>query len=127
MRRNDYPITVLPDIEMYGGDTEPWNVILIHEDGRNYLYTETSGYTATLTIMQYMYSVGLGVNGGTYVIQKTGTIQRYDTQDAAVVFSFGTADTKNLAGKYTYQIEMTKGTDKRIGQGNLFIKNNINR
>lgn len=127
MRKNDYPITILPDIEMYGGDTEPWKVLIAHEDGTSYLYSEVSGYSATLTIMQYMYSVGLGVNGSTYVLQKSGAIQLYGVEDAAVVFSFVTNDTKSLAGRYTYQIEISHGADKRIGQGNLFIKNNINR
>ena len=127
MRRNDYPIIVLPDIEMYGGDTEPWKVLIAHEDGRSYLYSEASGYSGTLTIMQYMYSVGLGVNGGTYILQKSGSLQLYDAEDASIVFSFAVNDTKNLAGRYTYQIEISHGTDKRIGQGSLFIKNNINR
>ena len=127
MRRNDYPITILPDIEMYGGDTEPWNVLLIHEDGRSYLYSEAVDYLPTLTITEYMYSAGLGIPDGTYVVQKTGTIQLYNAEDAAASFSFVENDTKNLSGRFTYQIEISHGDAKRIGQGSLFIKNNINR
>lgn len=127
MHKHDVPITILPDIEMYGGDTEPWNVQMIHDDGRCYLMTEVTGYSAVLTIMPFIYSAGLGVSGASVTLTKNATIERYGTNEAMVVFSFAAADTLNLSGKYTYQIEFTYSGNKRIGQGNLYIRNNINR
>lgn len=63
MRKNDYPITILPDIEMYGGDTEPWKVLIAHEDGTSYLYSEVSGYSATLSFVQK-----IGAQFASYII-----------------------------------------------------------
>lgn len=127
MRKIDFPITILPDIEMYGGDTEPWDVQMVHEDGRNYTMAEVNGYGAVLTIMPFMFSAGLGITAASNILKKNGTIETYGTNDAMAVFKFTASDTSGLSGKYTYQIEFTYGSDKRIGQGNLYIRNNVNR
>lgn len=127
MRQNDYPITVLPDIEMYGGENEPWQVQILHDNGTKYLISEVTGYSAILSIIPFEYSAGLGVVGATPVLTINATFREYETDKAMAVFSFTIADTLNLSGKYVYQIELASNSNKRIGQGYLFIRNNINR
>lgn len=120
MSKIDLQMTILPDIEMYGGDTTPWYIQLVHGSGIGFTYSEASGYTSRLTIAPYV-----SVTGGGYAVQKTGTISSYGDGSAAAVFSFVENDTKTLFGKYIYQVEFTNGTEKRIGQGTLTIRRNI--
>lgn len=127
MSKIDVNMVILPDIEMYGGDNEPWQVQMMHDDGTCYLISEVVGYTAVLTIMPFIYSAGLGLNGAAPILTKNGTFGQYDHNKAMAVFSFTTTDTLSFSGKYTYQIEFIYGSGKRIGQGNLYIRNNINR
>lgn len=128
MGKIDIQVVILPDIEIYGGDTTPWEVAMMHQNGTGFSLEETSGYSAVLTVTPFMHSAGLG-SGGTnsYVLQKTGTIKPLSTGDVGAEFTFSTTDTKELAGKYTYQIEFNLGEASRVGQGSLHIMNNINR
>lgn len=117
MSKIDLQMTILPDIEMYGGDTTPWYIQLVHGSGIGFTYSEASGYTSRLTITPYI--------GGGYVVQKTGTISSYGSGGAAAVFTFAENDTKSLFGKYIYQVEFINGSEKRIGQGTLVIRRNV--
>lgn len=125
MRTQDTGIQVLPEIQMYGGDTTSWRFYMQHTTHSYYTLDETVGYSATAYIIPYFMQTGVGVNG-TPVLTKTATLKEFDGS-AAAVFEFTTADTINLGGKYIYQIEFVFGTEKRIGQGNLYIHPNINR
>ena len=118
-------IQVLHDIEMYGGDTTPWRLYLKHDGGGNYTFDEIDGYDATLTILPYYMNTGVSISG-TPVVTKSGTFVDMDG-DAAVEFSLYESDTKTLAGKHIYQIEIANGSDKRIGQGGLYIHANIDQ
>lgn len=128
MGKIDIQVVILPDIEIYGGDTTPWEVAMVHQNGSGYTLEEADDYTAVLTVTPFMHSAGLGTGGNnSYVVQKTGTIKTLSSGDVGAEFTFTASDTKTLAGKYTYQIEFNLGEASRIGQGNLHIMNNINR
>lgn len=119
MSKIDVQMTILPDIEMYGGDTTPWYIQLMHGSGIGFTYSEAAGYSSRLTITPFAYLAS------GYAVQKTGTISSYNGNGAAAVFSFTENDTKALSGKFIYQVEFINGSNKRIGQGTLFIRKNI--
>lgn len=50
MEKNSFTIHTLPDIEMYGGDTTPWIVTPIKDDGRVYADDCIIECTAVLTL-----------------------------------------------------------------------------
>lgn len=127
MSRIDIPITLLPDLEMYGGDTEPWVFDMVHAGGRRYSMGEAMGYTCSLTITPFTYAAGLGSETYPKTLQMNGTIEAFDGEGASAVFRIASATTKNMAGKYIYQVELSAGEEKRIGQGSLFVRSNINR
>lgn len=116
---------VLPDIEMYGGDTQPWEISVKHENGISYTLTEMAGYTSVLTItplsvVSYNASVAP-------VLTKNGALSADDQGNAAVIFEFDSTDTLYLRGKYIYQITFSQENTKlRVGQGKLIIKPNNN-
>lgn len=49
MDKTEFPAYILPDIEMYGGDTVPWEVTLIRDDGSKYSLETASECLCTLT------------------------------------------------------------------------------
>ena len=116
---------VLPNIEMYGGDTTPWQYDLYHNDGRRYTRSEATGYTAKLYIIPYAYKAGFAMTGSP-VLTKTATISEKDG-GAAATFEFGPSETLTMAGKYIYQVEFTGGSERRVGQGDLYIHPNIHQ
>lgn len=129
MEKYDFQVHALPDIEMYAGDTVPWEIILMRDDG-SYFSTDTaSECICMMTLTPYKVTSGIGVNAviATPVLTKTGRVETTLDGVAAVVFDFTPADTRSLRGKFLYQIEVTHDTDLRICQGHLFIKQNINR
>ena len=123
MRINEQNIQTLPDIEMYGGDTAPWQFYLAHDNGTYYDIGTVSGYSASLNIIAYYMSTGVNMTG-TPVLTKTGTIKTVDGI-AAAEFTLSDSDTISMAGKYIYQVEVTYGSEKRVAQGNLYIHANI--
>lgn len=130
MSKYDYTLNVLPDIEMYAGDTAPWVVYPMDEHNR-IRYESLSNYVNTLTIMPFTVSAGISANAmiPQVVLRKTGNADSGDDGYMIVTYTFSEGDTKSLRGKYVYQIEMKSQTGSvvRIGQGNLYIKQNINR
>lgn len=125
----DFEATVLPDIEMYGGDTAPWYVILVNPDGSPHKYNDLSQVSAVLTFLPYKIVSGQGQNATVVspVLTIDGLITSYSTGGVMATFVFSENQTKSLHGKYVYQIEMAKGEDKRVSQGHIVIKHNIHR
>lgn len=126
MAKADYTRYILPDIEMYAGNTDTWDVQLFTPNMRQFDFSELEGYTYRLIIKDYGYTHRS--NGPTYfTLVKTGTLIRDDNGVGAVAhFEFTKADTNDRYGKYTYQIEIEGRGEYASAQGNLFIFKNIN-
>lgn len=130
MAKIDYRIHILPDVEMYGGNTDTWELVLINENGDQYTYDELKDGRCTflLTIKEYGYQHR--PNGGVYYsLQKTGVLGTDDDMVGAVCrFTFAPGDTLTWMGKFTYQVELIQGNVIRhAAQGNLIIRKNINQ
>lgn len=126
---NKYEILNLPDIEMYGGDTLPWEVTLIRDDGSKFSVDTASECTSTLTFTPLKATTGLGNNATALVpiLTKVGEVKQTLDGSSVVMFFFDENDTKGLRGKFLYQIEVKHDEDLRICQGYIYIKQNINR
>lgn len=119
----------LPDIEMYGGDTTPWQIELMRDGSSILSFADGENCTVILTVTPLKASTGLGSYASvlTPILTKYGSVASTSAGGTSVTFVFSAADTKDLRGKYTYQIEVRHEADCRIGQGILYIKQNINR
>lgn len=126
---DNHTIDRLPDITIYGGDTAPWNVSVIQQNGNIFPYASLTGAEAMLTLTPYAVSMGLNDNSSTVepVLSTLGTIEEDEESGARIVFSLTYGDTVNLRGKYIYQVEITKDGGRRVLQGFVTIKQNINR
>ena len=129
MKNIKFMIDALPYIEMYGGDTVPWEVTLMRENGEKYTIDTAKDFTCVLTISPINSISGLGGSAliQTPIVQKTARIKEALDGSATAIFEFLTSDTLQLRGKFIYQIDVLYGEDMRTGQGHLFIKQNINR
>lgn len=127
MAKIDYQKYTLPDIEMYAGNTDSWDVPLYDSDMRRYQYNDVSGYTYKLIIKDFGYTHRS--NGSTYfTLIKTGTLNTDDDGVSAQVhFDFEKADTNTRFGKFTYQIEASGAGKYFSAQGSLYITKNINQ
>ena len=128
-RKKALKIHAMPDIEMYGGDTLPWEVTLIRDDGTYFSVDTASACVFTLTVTPFNTSSGCGENATIVepILTKTGVVESGTGDVAVVVFTFDEDDTIGLRGKFVYQIEVKHGEDLRVSQGCLYIKQNINR
>lgn len=117
----------LPDVEMYGGDCTPWEISLVRENGTQFIIQQGIECTAIFTVIPVS-AAGFGdtLSEQEPVLSKTGIFSETSSGGVAVQFSFAEEDTKELWGKFLYQIEIRHGNDVRIGQGDLYIKANIN-
>jgi len=123
---NSLVVNTLPDIEMYGGDTTPWDAPLIKPSGADYKLSDLSGIDVTLYIAPFHSVISAdGVVPSGAVITKTATLASKGAHFAVAQFEFSQSDTISLRGKYVYQIEVTNGQDTRISQGYLYIKPNL--
>ena len=124
-----YEVQKLPDIEMYGGDTTPWELELVNDANAPFPYNTGSDCAATLTFTPVKTTTGMSANAVTVapLVTKIGTANQTNAGGTSISFSFAESDTKHLRGKFLYQIEIRNGPDLRIGQGTLYIKQNINR
>jgi len=125
-----YKAQRFPDIEMYGGDTTPWEVTFVDEKGKNFVLPFSQIHTCTLSIMPFAISSGIGNKAIATepTLQKLGSIVTSESAGTTTaIFTFSSDDTKSLRGKYIYQIELVYGSDCISCQGNLLIKQNINR
>lgn len=119
----------LPDITIYGGDTTPWSVTLFQQNDQDYPSASLDGSTARLTFIPYAVSMGIGTQANSIppVLTLTASVEGYADGSGTVLFMPSKADTINLRGKYTYQIEIINGDNLRVKQGTVTIKQNINR
>ena len=122
MSKFEYPAGVLPDMELYGGDTTAWKILLCHLNGKPYETSEITGYSCVLTITPFVMGKASDVEP---VLTKTATVIQ-NAERATALFEFQVSDTINLSGKYVYQIELNDGTHARVGQGYLFFRRNNN-
>lgn len=129
MDKMEFPAHKLPDIEIYGGDTVPWEVTLIRDDGTSCPSSAAENFSCTLTFSPFKVTTGLGGKAisAAPLLTKKGTIKETSDGGAAAVFDFATQDTIDLRGKFLYQIEISNGDDLRIAQGHIYIRQNINR
>lgn len=124
-----FEVRALPDIEMYGGDTTPWEVTLMCNDGTRFSADVSKGFAVTLTLTPFKASSGFGNNANTIppILTKTGIVETKAGEGTIVTFEFEENDTKGLRGKFIYQIEIRQDENLRICQGSIYIKQNINR
>lgn len=124
-----YEIESLPDIEMYGGDTLPWEVTMIRDDGSKYSVDTASECSSTLTFTPLKATTGLGSNANAVapILKKAGEVIATPDGYSTILFSFEQSDTKSLRGKFLYQIEIRYRDELRLCQGHIYIKQNINR
>lgn len=127
--KDTFEVLKLPDVEMYGGDTTPWEISLTRKDGTPLVFEEGVDCSATFSITPLKTASGMGGNAQTIkpMFTKAGSMEKNASNGTSCIFAFAEADTKNLRGKFIYQIEVRNGSDLRIGQGSLYIKQNINR
>lgn len=126
---NCYGLDVLPEIEMYGGDTSEWEIALVRDGIKPISYQFASACSVVLTLVPLTVTSGLGNNSTpvTPLLTKNATVTQAPDGSAIAVFYFTAADTKNLRGKFIYQIEVQQSTNLRLCQGRVYIKQNINR
>lgn len=119
----------LPDLEIYGGDTTPWEVPLLNEDRSPCDIEDASLFTFTLTMTPLGVTSGLGDSSIAVSpsLTKQGEVTAASGGGSFVSFSFSKNDTKDLRGKYIYQIEAVSGDVARVCQGHIYIKANNNR
>ena len=123
----NHAIYRLPDITMCGGDTTPWNITLVNDEGRTDIPSNNS-IECILTLSPYGRISGVGLNAVSVspVLQKIATVMHNGSTCTATIL-FGVEDTLHLRGKYIYQIEVINGDSNRVSQGNLTILENKNR
>lgn len=119
--------SALPDIEIYGGDTTPWEVEVVCDDSSEFQADALSEYSAILTFSKIGTSSGLSTNavGAPVLLIKNGVFSKTDA-GTFIKFSFYKDDTKHLRGKFVYQIEIKHNNDLRLCQGHVYIRQNIN-
>lgn len=127
MEHKCYRPTPLYDVSMYGGDTTPWEFTLVRKNGSNFPIDEGAECVATLTVVPFETVGYLTINDEEIVLQKTATFSENAVGGTVAVFEFAESDTKTLCGKFIYQVEISHGSDKRVGQGNLTILHNVNQ
>lgn len=129
MSKIDFRRTILPDIEMYGGSTDMWEIPLYKNDNTRMLYDDAEKCTFTLVIKDYGYVHR--TNGSTYFsLTKPGQIIHDDDESLAVLlFQFAKADTFSRYGKFTYEViaEGAGGAFRNSAQGNLYITKSIDQ
>ena len=122
-------VHTLPDIEMYGGDTNAWEITIMQDSGTTMTPAMISECEIVLSLIPFKVSFGVtsGSVASTPILTKTGTLVISPVDDPVFRFEFSENDTKQLRGKFIYQIEVRHEDDIRLCQGNMYIKQNINR
>lgn len=124
-----FPVYTLPYIEMYGGETVNWEISLVQEDGTKYSVESAQACTVILSFMPVKTTTGLGyyAKPAEPVLEKRGEVTLDTDGSPVTVFTFDESDTISFRGKYIYQIEVRHNDDLRVCQGDIYIKQNINR
>ena len=128
MPKIDYRREILPDIEMYGGNTDQWEIQLFRSSGEKMSYTDALHCTFTLVIKDYGYTHR--TNGTSYfTLIKPGFVTYDGDGNAILNFIFTVDETFERYGKYTYQViaENTNYEIRNVAQGNLFITKAIDQ
>ena len=125
-----YSINRLPDLEIYGGETSPWEIEFVSENYLPYGKDDITGCLCTLVLVPYGYVTGV-LNEDSQiriVLTKTTAIARDNTTGRLyATFHFSIGDTQSLRGKYIYQIEIKQDSQLALGQGSVFIRGNLDR
>lgn len=128
MPKIDYRREILPDIEMYGGNTDQWEINLYRSNGQRLNYVSALHCTFTLVIKDYGYTHR--PNGMNYfTLIKSGYVTHDTEMNAILNFDFKTEETFGRYGKYTYQVIAEDNTYevRNVAQGNLFITKAIDQ
>lgn len=134
MDRVKFELQVLPAIEMYGGDTTPWEITLVRKDGSKVAYDGTGEDCAVTIQFAPLNTAGKFGHAPTItpVLSKAATLSRIEANGGTLAtFTFTRDDTINLWGKFIYQIDVnwpdpnTQGL--RVLQGTVTIMQNVNR
>ncbi len=126
---DNHPARMLSEVSICGGDTTPWVVTILKENGDFYPYAALDAATASLALTPYAISTGLGNDAETVdpVLVKEGVVSSNEEGGGIAEFELSIADTMNLRGKYIYQITISKDGDSRVFQGIATVRQNINR
>ena len=128
MPKIDYRREILPDIEMYGGNTDQWEIDLYDGDGKRMTYEGALHFTFSLVIKDYGYTHRQ--NGMNYfTLVKSGNVTHDQQMNALLNFKFDKEDTLERYGKFTYQVIVEDNVYglRNVAQGNLFITKAIDQ
>lgn len=129
MKTSCFEIRSLPDIDMYGGDTTPWEIFLVHENGDILEIDEELERACTLTLGNYN-AKALATNNGSVMkpiwVHSGAFGISPENNRTFIHFDFTPEDTANLRGKFLYQVDVLLGNNVRVCQGVVNIKQNIN-
>lgn len=128
MSKYDTCVAPLPDVEIIGGDTTPWEIVITDADGSAYSGDDLSSATCVLSIAPFKVTTSIGYDAPavtpTVLISGTVTV---DDSGPYMTFTPTREQTLNLRGKFLYQITLKNGSDYRHGQGYLMIRQNADR
>lgn len=120
-----YKSQALPDIDMYGGDTTPWEITIQLPVSDPNFTTELSSLSCVFTLTPYRspMAASMAVDKQQIVLQKNVSLNQSTSPGiATALIDFSIEDTCCLSGKYIYQIAITNDIDLFIAQGKLLIK-----
>lgn len=129
MERFYYPAKVLPDIEMYAGDTTPWLIFLLDEHRHKVPYEDVMCTICRLSLTPVKLTTSLGYQAppSQPELEIISLVEQYDDGSAVVPIFFDMEDTIRMRGRYIYELDCFAGEEKRLCQGVLIIKQDINR
>lgn len=114
----DYEPYKLPAIDFVGGEQQDYQFYIYD---RNQEAFDMTGYSAEFAVQSYTNK------NGSPLIQKQMTIENYSGMPILITVSLTASDTKDLNGKYIYQITIVDPNGKRLipSQGTMYITRNI--
>lgn len=119
----------LPDVQIYGGDTEPWQLILCHDNGAPYKEAELTNCLISLDVLALtnrVYSDSRDTDR--IALSKSGRLMAMADGSMTAIFDLIEDDTINMRGSYIYQVTMTiSGVSHRVCQGRLTVIPNVKR
>lgn len=120
---------------MYGGDTTPWEITLLRDNGSKLAYDTGKNCTVKLTFapVSAVTQFGFMAAASTPVLSKTIAPREGVDGGTVALVEFSEADTIELRGKFVYQLDILRevgpnedATDnRRVCQGWVLIMQNI--
>lgn len=120
---------------MYGGDTTPWEITLLREDGSKLSYNTGKSLSVKFSFSPVSATTQFGFQAyaATPILSKTISTREAEDGGTAILVEFSEEDTVKLRGKFVYQLDIYKYDDPdgdilnnhRICQGWVLIKQNI--